>query len=285
MEVEGLNLQLPFYRHRGWRIADRLIAGLILQLPGNRNRFPRPELCAEAITRFRERYRDILRDPEPAFKHWDLLLDRLQVKDLGTRVIHGCSFDSPGGVQDKLDRFVPRHSWRINVDTRWKLDFSRQGDPAAGGHGAIGLCQGESKMRRLDILAHFLGEFGEELSNDIVRREAVRVLDLEIRAANNAFRVDVEESGVRHPLVPTFRFRIEDVEAAKQDGIRICKQRKLDLMPVSKVFQDRRTVVTDRGEFDSLSFKSLFGILQLHELRFAEGSPIRGTEEEEDCPF
>jgi hypothetical protein len=27
----------------------------------------------------------------------------------------------------------------------------------------------------------------------------------------------------------------------------------------------------------------LFGILQLHELRFAEGSPIRRTEEEENC--
>src|SRR5260370_32638398 len=257
MEVGGLTLYLPFYRHRGRRIADLLVASLILQLPGNRDRLPRREARSYAISRFRERYRDILRDPELAFEHRDLLLDRFQVKDLGAWVIHGCWFDSPGRVQDKLNRLVPRHSWGIDVDTRWELDFSGQSDPAAGGHGAIGLCQGEPKMRRLDILAHFLGEFGEELSNDIVWREAVRVLDLEIRVANNAFRVDVEESGVRHPPVHTFRFRIEDVEAAKQAGILICKQRKLDLMPVRKVLQDRRTVVTDRGEFDSLGFKSL----------------------------
>src|SRR6266852_1615079 len=256
---------------------------MIRHLPFIRDRLPRREERPDAISGFRERYRDILRDPELAFEHRDLLLDRLQVKDLGAWVIHRCWFDSPGRVQDKLNRLVPRHSWGIHVDTRWKLDFSGQSDPAAGGHGAIGLCQGESKMRRLDILAHFLGEFGEEFSNDIVRREAVRVLDLEIRAANNAFRVDVEESGVRHPLVHTFRFRIEDLEAANQAGILICKQWELDFMPVRKVLQDRRTVITDRRKFDSLRFKSLLGILQLHELPFAEGSPIRGTEEEEDC--
>ncbi len=168
------------------------------------------------------------------------------------------------------------------MDTWWKLDFSGQGDPAAGGHGAIGLGQGEPKMRRFDILAHFLGEFGKKLPNNIVRREAVGVLDFKIRVANNPFRVDVEEPRMRHPLVHAFRFRIEDVEAANQAGFLIRQQRILNFMPVGKVFQDRWTVVTNRSEFDSLCFKSLFGVLQLHELRFAEGSPIRGAEEEKN---
>jgi hypothetical protein len=39
-------------------------------------------------------------------------------------------------------------------------------------------------------------------------------------------------------------------------------------------------VITDRRELDALGFKSLFCILQLHQLRFAKGSPIRGTEKE-----
>ena len=168
------------------------------------------------------------------------------------------------------------------MDTRWKLDFSGQGDPAAGGHGAIGLGQGEPKMGRFDILVHFLCKFGKKLPNNVVRREAVRILGFKIRVANNAFRVDVEESGVRHSLLHPVRFRIEDLEAANQAGFLIRQQRILNFMPVGKVLQDCRTVVTNRSEFDSLCFKSLFGVLQLHELRFAEGSPIRGTEEEEN---
>src|SRR5713226_2282295 len=254
-----------------------------MQLSYNGNRLPRREHRSEAISRFGERYRDILRDPELAFEHWDLFLDRLQVKDLGTRVSHACRFDSPGRVQDKLNRLVPCHCWRIDVDTRWKLDFSGQCDPAAGDHSAVRLCQSESKMRCFDILAHFLGKHRGKLSDDIIRREAVSVFGFEIRVANNAFRVDIEESGARHSLVHTFRFGIEDVEDANQAGIRIRKQRKFNLMPVGKILQYRRTVVTDRREFYALGFKSLLGILQLHELRFAKGSPIRGTEEEENC--
>jgi hypothetical protein len=51
------------------------------------------------------------------------------------------------------------------------------------------------------------------------------------------------------------------------------------LVPLSEVLEDILAIVTDRSQLDFLLLKSLFGILQLHELRFAEGSPIGGTEE------
>jgi hypothetical protein len=49
-------------------------------------------------------------------------------------------------------------------------------------------------------------------------------------------------------------------------------------VPISEVLEDLRTIVADRSQLDSLLFKPLFDILQLHELRFTEGSPIGGTE-------
>ena len=41
-------------------------------------------------------------------------------------------------------------------------------------------------------------------------------------------------------------------------------------------------VITDRGDLDSAVFEPLFGILQLDELRFREGSPISGAEEKKN---
>ena len=53
-------------------------------------------------------------------------------------------------------------------------------------------------------------------------------------------------------------------------------------MALGEVLQDSRTVVADRRELQSFRFKSLFCILQLHELRFAERSAIGGMEEKEN---
>jgi len=54
------------------------------------------------------------------------------------------------------------------------------------------------------------------------------------------------------------------------------------LVALGEVLQDRRTIVADRRELQSLRLKSLFCVLQLHELRFAKWSPIGGTEEKEN---
>jgi hypothetical protein len=50
-------------------------------------------------------------------------------------------------------------------------------------------------------------------------------------------------------------------------------------VPISELLQDGPTIVANRGQFKSLR---LFCVLQLHELRFAEGSPVGRTEEEEN---
>ena len=52
-------------------------------------------------------------------------------------------------------------------------------------------------------------------------------------------------------------------------------------MTVGKKFQNIFGIVTNRGEFKTLFLESSHGALQLNQLPFAEGSPVRGTKKEE----
>ena len=56
-------------------------------------------------------------------------------------------------------------------------------------------------------------------------------------------------------------------------------------MPLGEVLQDSWTIVADRRQLNSLRLESLLCSLQLHELRFAKGSPICGAEEEDNRAF
>lgn len=54
-------------------------------------------------------------------------------------------------------------------------------------------------------------------------------------------------------------------------------------MAVGKVLQDCGGVIADRDQLQPLRIEPLFRILQLDQLRFAEWSPIGGTEEYKHC--
>ena len=59
-------------------------------------------------------------------------------------------------------------------------------------------------------------------------------------------------------------------------------------MAIRKILENSLAVVADGSQFDTLLFKSLFGSLQLHELRFAEGSPVGGAKKQQNraaAPF
>jgi len=53
-------------------------------------------------------------------------------------------------------------------------------------------------------------------------------------------------------------------------------------MPLGEIFQDGWTIIADCRQLKSLRLKPLLCRLQLHELRFAERSPIGGAEEQYD---
>ena len=53
-------------------------------------------------------------------------------------------------------------------------------------------------------------------------------------------------------------------------------------MGIGEEFQNFFRVIADGGQLKALLFESRDGALQLDQLPFAEGSPVRGTEEEEN---
>ncbi len=57
------------------------------------------------------------------------------------------------------------------------------------------------------------------------------------------------------------------------------------MVPIGEVLEDRLTVIAYGCDLDATCFEPLFRILQLDQLRFAEGSPIRRTEEKQNRPF
>jgi len=137
-------------------------------------------------------------------------------------------------------------------------------------------------MRRLDILAYFLGQFWKKFPNDIVRCESVHVVRFEVFLANDPVLVDVEKSGAGHPLGHALCFGVEDAEASNDPGIGVGQQRKVDTVPGGEVLQDGLAVVADCRQLDPVLFESLSGILQLHELRLAKGSPVGRAEKQKD---
>jgi hypothetical protein len=60
------------------------------------------------------------------------------------------------------------------------------------------------------------------------------------------------------------------------------------MVPIGEVLEDRLTVIADGCDLDATCFEPLFRVLQLDQLRFAEGSPIGRTEEKQNraaCPL
>src|SRR6266436_1058427 len=79
-EVKGNNLQLPSQRHRRWRVANRLVTSLILQLSGYGND---PFLGKQRADRIRSpsrNYRQILGDAKFSLEDRDALLYCFQVE-------------------------------------------------------------------------------------------------------------------------------------------------------------------------------------------------------------
>ena len=94
--------------------------------------------------------------------------------------------------------------------------------------------------------------------------------------------VDKEISRAGHTLELPRGLDVQNLVGAKDLGIGVGKQGKIDFATIREVFQYGFVVITDRGQLDSLLLKPCFGVLELNQLPFAVRSPIRGTEEEEN---
>jgi len=93
-EVKRKNLQLPSYRYRRGRIANRLVAGLILQIAGDGNSPLLRKGRTESICSARRRYREILGNAKLSLEDRYMFLDGFQVQYFRARVNDRLQFDS-----------------------------------------------------------------------------------------------------------------------------------------------------------------------------------------------
>ena len=73
--------------------------------------------------------------------------------------------------------------------------------------------------------------------------------------------------------------RVQNPVRLDSCGIHIGQKRKGDAPPTAEFGEDVRWVVADGRDSDALGLKFIYSILQLDQLRFAIGSPVRRTVE------
>ncbi len=56
-------------------------------------------------------------------------------------------------------------------------------------------------MWRVDVPAHFLAQFGEQLAHNVVGRKSICILRFKVFLTNHAARVYINEPRVRHSLI------------------------------------------------------------------------------------
>jgi len=168
------------------------------------------------------------------------------------------------------------------VDVRREPHFRCEGYIASWKAGAIGLLDRKLKVRCFYGVVYFLAQLRKKPCNHIVSGKPLTVLRFKEFFSNHALSVDEEISRARHTLVLAHGLDVENLVGTKDFGVRVGEQGKINLPAVRKVFQNGLSVIADRREFDSLLFESCFCVLQLNQLPFAVGSPVRGTEKQEN---
>src|SRR5206468_5480804 len=97
-----------------------------------------------------------------------------------------------------------------------------------------------------------------------------------------AARVEKEISGTSHIFELPRGLGVHNLVGANDLGVGVREQREIDLAAAGEVFQYGFAIVADTRQLDSLLLELCFGVLQLNQLPFAVGSPIRGPEEQQN---
>jgi len=160
-----------------------------------------------------------------------------------------------------------------------KLDLSSQRQSVTWRRHAVGLRKAETDVWSFHLLTHSFRKFRKKLPNDVVWGKPVEVAPLEKLLANHSTFIYIKEAGMGHAFVHPFRFRVEDLEGSNHLRVRISQEWEVDPVTASKVLEDFPAIVTDGRQVNAAILETLFRLLQLDQLRFAERSPIGGAEE------
>ena len=138
------------------------------------------------------------------------------------------------------------------------------------------------KMWRVHGFCNFLAQLRKKLCHDAVSGEPFAVSRVEKLFSNDAVDVEEKITRTRKSFLHPGGFLIEYAIGLDGFRIRIREQWVFNSVAIGKIFQDRFRVVADGGELHALLFEFRDCVLQLHQLPFAEGSPVGGTEKEEN---
>jgi hypothetical protein len=280
LPIKRQDLQLPLNRNRSRQETNLAVACLILELSRNRDGL---SIRAKPVAKVRcGAYLQVLADAECALENGHALLDRRQIKNLGARVNSRLELHFRDGIDHQVDRLVAFRPRRIHMDVRREPHFRSQRYTAAGNASAVGLLNHELKVGTFNGIRDFFAQFRKELGDHVVARKPLPVFRLEELFPNDAVWVHEEISGSGHPLELTHGFAVENLIGPNNFGVGIGEQGEINLPAVREVFQYFFAVIADSGEFDPLFLESCFGALQLNQLPFAIGSPIRRTEKQEN---
>src|SRR5215469_11632918 len=161
------------------------------------------------------------------------------------------------------------------MDTGWEPDLSNQADVASRYDDEVRLCQGELEMQSLHLLINLLRQLGEQLDDYVVRSETIEVVRFKKLLANDSLSIDIKEARMGHSLLKSCGLFVQNLKLANRGRIGVGEQWIVDLMPLSEFLEYGFAVVTDGRQRDPLFLKPFSCCLQLDQLRFAEGSPIR----------
>jgi hypothetical protein len=168
------------------------------------------------------------------------------------------------------------------MDIRREPYFRGERYTGTGNARPVGLLDHELKVRSFDCVRNFFAQFRKELGDYVVPSEPLPIFRLEELFPNDPLRIDEEISGSRHSLVLANGFAVQNLISPNRFGVGIGEQGEINLLTVREVFQYFFAVIANSREFDSLLLESCFGALQLDQLPFTVGSPIRGTEEKKN---
>ena len=143
------------------------------------------------------------------------------IENFRTRVNGRRHFQFRWRVDHEADGFVTLRSRRIHVDTAREPHFRGQSDTASGNSGAVGLLNGELKMRRFNRTGHLFAKFREYLRNHVIPRVPSPILGFEKLLANDAIGIDEEISRSRHALVFSDCLGVQQIVSPDDFRIRV----------------------------------------------------------------
>src|SRR5215813_12067472 len=126
------------------------------------------------------------------------------------------------------------------------------------------------------------GEQSELFAQNRSWSKSFLILFLKILRRDFTGCIDYKDAWIRNPIIQSASCNRRIQNAERSDDLRsfVREQREADFHAIREILKYSATVITDSRHAKTTLYKIRPGLFQLHELRLAIGSPVRGTKEQ-----